>query len=704
VADPIVSEELELVARVAKGLSIGPAREPTSEHAIVEEMEQVREQLLRGQIDDFERASLTARWTNLSALLEKLAESRAAPQVDPASPYFAHLRLREGGRERDLCLGKATFLQNGLRIVDWRHAPIAKLFYRYQQGEDYEEEISGRMVEGEVAARRTVAIQEGALERIDAPEGSFVPDEARPGEWRRIAKEKPQLAGGEGAALRVHTERGSAPRRLGTDPSGAARRADKHLPDIAGLIDPAQFSLISRPSAGFVAIRGTAGSGKTTVALHRIAYLAYDDPSMDSQRTLFLVFSSALRDYVSHVLPALGVNQVQVRTFREWAGEQRRRLFPALPTRTRGDTPEPVVRLKLHPVMLTALERQVRANPGDGSPARAVDDWLSVLVNRELLEKVFAERGHGMSPGELERATDWCRRRQEELSAWIEGDRDVPGELDAEDDALLLRAWQLRVGPIASGGRTPLRYRHLAIDEVQDFAAIEVRVLLDCLDDSKSLTLAGDTQQHLMEGSGFTSWSDFFSDLGLDGTEIDTLRVSYRSSREIAEFALATLAHLREPDPIVTTRSGPPVEVFEFTDSGACVAFLAEALIDLVRKEPLASVAILTPDAASTELYYQGLFQSDVPRVHRVMEQDFRFAPGIEVTELRQVKGLEFDYVILVDVDDDHYPIGDTVRRLLHVGATRAVHQLWIATIGRVCQVVREATKHERPSNAEERA
>ena len=62
-------------------------------------------------------------------------------------------------------------------------------------------------------------------------------------------------------------------------------------------------------------IRGTAGSGKTTVALHRIAYLAYDDPRIDSERTLFVVFSPALRDYVSHVLPALGVTRVQVATF-----------------------------------------------------------------------------------------------------------------------------------------------------------------------------------------------------------------------------------------------------------------------------------------------------------------------------------------------------------------------------------------------------
>jgi len=62
-----------------------------------------------------------------------------------------------------------------------------------------------------------------------------------------------------------------------------------------------------------------------------------------------------------------------------------------------------------------------------------------------------------------------------------------------------LRAWQLRIGPLPGRDSAPLRYRHVAIDEVQDFSPVEVQVLLDCLDDRRSITLAGDTQQHLMQ-------------------------------------------------------------------------------------------------------------------------------------------------------------------------------------------------------------
>jgi DNA helicase II / ATP-dependent DNA helicase PcrA len=697
-ADEIVEEELALLAQVSRALAAADERPAPSEEGLIDELEHIREQLVRGGPDFYDQSALATRWSVQSALLAQLRRSRSAPQVDPSSPYFAHMRLREGGRLRDVCLGRATRLDNGLRIVDWRHAPIAQLFYRYQQGDAYEEEISGRATSGVIETRRAVTIRAGALERVEAPEGIFDQDAEAPDGWRRAARRSLRLAGGEGAALRVHEPGDAGARRLGTDPSGAAQRADKRLPDIAGLIDPEQFALIARPSAGYVVIRGTAGSGKTTVALHRIAYLAYEEPEFDSPATLFVVFSPALRDYVSHVLPALGVEGVQVRTFHEWAAEQRRRLIPGLPERVREDTPALVQRLKLHPALGAALAKQVARAPGPATRARVIDDWASTLTDGALLAETFAaEAPEAFRPAQLEEASAWCRRRIEEVSAWLAGDADSGAELDPEDDALLLRAWQLRAGALPGPGGEELRYRHIAVDEVQDFSPLEVRVLMDQLDERRSLTLAGDTQQHVGSVSGFTSWSEFFAQLGIEGTEVETLQVSYRSSEEITRFALALLGELREDDaPVRSTRSGPPVEVLQFTEHGAAIGALAEALSALAAEEPLASVALLVPSGELGDLYWKGLAQCDVPRLHRVLRQDFRFAPGIEITEVDQVKGLEFDYVILLDVSAEHYPDDGRSRRLLHVGSTRAVHQLWLTTVGPVSPIVAQAIRAER--------
>ena len=655
------------------------------------ELEQIREQLLTHEGDKDEMV-LKDQWQRQQAVLAQLRRSREAPRVDPGSPYFGHLRLCESGRERDLCLGKATRIEAGVRIVDWRNAPVSRVFYRYEQGEEYAEEMGGRVVEGRVVTRRTVAISAGRLDRVEAPEGTFERHAEGAGGWRAVEARAPRLAGGERTALRVYDEDAGRARRLGTDLRGDRRRADKRLPDIAGLLDPEQFALITRPDSGFVIVRGTAGSGKTTVALHRIAYLAYEDEAVDSPQTLFVAFSPALKSYVGHVLPALGVSRVRVCTFREWAEQQRRRLFPRLPRGTRFGTPSWIRRLKLHPATMAALEERISRVSGPRTPEQVIDDWASTLVDRSLLTEVFERRGaHDLLGEPLERAMEWCRARNDELFAWLDGDTDE-AELDEEDDALLLRAWQTRIGPLTRGGRRPLRYRHLAIDEVQDLAPVEVRVLLGCLDQRRSVTLAGDTQQHVLEDTGFTSWDDFFREVGLEGAEVHTLQVSYRSSQEITEFSRALLGDLAEDEePPRSVRSGPPVELFRFTDHGACVAFLADALKELVRLEPLASVALLTGSSETSELYAEGLLRAEVASVRRVESYDFSFAPGIEVTEVEQAKGLEFDYVVLLDASESSYPDRPLGRRLLHVGATRAVHQLWVTSVGTPAAAVRAA-------------
>ncbi len=683
-----MSEELAILEQVASVLNDTPIVEPPSEASLIAELTRLRE-MLQEETRPEDQAALLEQWNRQSALLQQLREARQAPQVGRDSPYFAHLRLRENGTDQDILLGKATRLQRGVRIVDWRNAPISRIFYRYQQGDEYEEEIAGRARAGSVIARRTVTIRNQSLQRIDAPEGIFYADPQ--GVWRQAEAEPPRLAGGEGVALRAHEIGNGTHRRLGTDWHGTPRRVDKHLPDIAGLIDPQQFELITRPSSGFVVIRGTAGSGKTTVALHRIAYLAFADEDIDSSHTLVVVFSPALRDYVSHVLPALGVTRVQARTFREWAAEHARRLFPKLPRQTRADTPATVQRLKLHPGLLVALERQIHRVTGPRTAAQAFDDWASVLNQSALLEEVFAQVApDAFSAEELRRTVGWNRLRYEELRGWMEGDADAPAELDPEDDALLLRAWQLRVGPLPARAGVPLRYRHIAVDEVQDFSPVEVQVLLGCLDDRHSITLAGDTQQHIMQEAGFTSWAAFFTHLGLEGTEINTLEISYRCSHEIAMFANEVLGDLREDDtPPLTTRSGPPVELFRFTDHGACVAFLTDVLKELSHQERLASIAVLTPSPQLSALYHQGLLNGEVPRLRRVEHQDFTFAPGIEVTEIEQTKGLEFDYVILIEVSTQHFTNTPAARRRLHVGSTRAVHQLWLTSVGTPSPLVR---------------
>src|SRR5688572_20026759 len=261
--------------------------------------------------------------------------------IDPRSPYFGRLVLKEEERVREVLIGRSTYLDTraGVRIVDWRDAPVSRLYYRYSEGDDYEENFGGRDVEGEIVKRRSLTIVDAELRRIVAPQGVFVHSG---GHWKRGSSGL-RLKGGEGSALRADDHR--RPGKLGVGAIDAGE--DRHLKEITALIDPRQFELITKPDAGLVVIQGGAGSGKTTIGLHRLAYLAFQDKRrFRPDRMLVIAFNQALVRYISQVLPALDVQGVAVRTYSDWAARLRASHFPDLPTQQATDTPVVVTRLK----------------------------------------------------------------------------------------------------------------------------------------------------------------------------------------------------------------------------------------------------------------------------------------------------------------------------------------------------------------------
>ena len=138
-------------------------------------------------------------------------------------------------------------------------------------------------------------------------------------------------------------------------------------------------------------------------------------------------------------------------------------------------------------------------------------------------------------------------------------------------------------------------------------------------------------------------------------------------------------------------KSGVTIAVV--TDPGACVAFLGDALRRLSAAEPLASVAVLAPSRAASAVYHEGLERGEVPRLRRAEGGRFSFAPGVEVAEIEHARGLEFDYAVLVDVSPSSFPDTPAGRRLLHVGSTRAIHQLWLTHAGPASPLLDQALR-----------
>ncbi len=783
----ITQEEEQCLLRVLDRLDQRETEAPTRINYDVE-LISLRDQISSARTEDI--PPLLEQMERLQAIAARQTET-TKQSVNVRSPYFGRMVLAEEGRKREVLIGRGTYIdtKSGVRIVDWRDAPVSRLFYRYGEGEEYDEVFGGKEVTGQVQSRRSVTIADRDLRRINAPQGNFA--RSKQHGWIRLESNALRLAGGQGTATRASSSTG----RLGVG-DAITENDDKHLKEITPLIDARQFELITSPDSGLVVIQGGAGSGKTTIGLHRLAYLAFHDARrFRPDKMLVVVFNEALVRYISQVLPSLGLKGVSIRTYQDWAARLRASALPRLPRRYSDDTPGAVTRFKKHPAMLKLIEERIETFANDISAelrqlAQAdpnleagiatfehsamrplmhrifgmlawIDEhedaldinvrmrarrvlkreherlsdvshvWAEMLTDLQLLRRTYQEHAPGeFTSGELERVHAWCVKICTAAIAQSEQDEDAESEtrdkgnpeehkraededaedevraidgldieekavLDREDDSLLLRLLQRIIGPLRKGqaGKEALVYEHVLVDEAQDLSPVELAVIFATVSKGQSVTLAGDTAQRLHMDNGFSDWKKVIGQLGLSHVQVEPLKLSYRSTAEILDLANHVLGPLAPEEPPLATRHGAPVELFQGADTGDSVAFLAEALRELALSEPRASVAVVARYPEQADLYYDGLKRGDVPYLRRIAEQDFPFRPGVDVTDIRQVKGLEFDYVILVEVTESSYPVEIDARHLLHIGATRAAHQLWILSSSKPSTLLPESLR-----------
>ena len=611
--------------------------------------------------------------------------------------------------------------------------------------------------------RRGVSIVGGELVRVSAPQGTFV--RGRDGTWKRVGEHRARLETESRWAARHGIAAGA---RLGVGADGQVRQ-DKHLPAIASMLDEKQYALIARETAGLVAIQGSAGSGKTTVGLHRVAYLAFAEPQRfqperdargGAQRG-----AHPLRGARPPVAGGRGRAGDDVRALRGAArgadvseaadpGERRdaaggvagqvargdaawdraaggarrsRRWTPACAPRWASgpreiawsraweatgadDATPPDTRLSLLASWL-AGKRQL---PGV-APAASLPDvtrsaleqlgaqlrhetrgvaglWDELLTSREALAETF-EGVPGFGPGQLEQVHAWCVRQTRVRS---EGERD--GEephIDAEDRALLLRCWQVLRGPIVDAEGKPMRFAHAFVDEVQDASPVELRILLELTGKERCITLAGDVAQRMLdEGDdrGEFDWNALLDGLGVPHTKIEPLKVSYRSTAEITEFARAILGPAgarRRPGHDAPGPAGGALQLRVAGRGGGMAGGGAEAArARRAGRQRGARGAGFRSRPRSTS---RGSSAPRCPTCAAWRSRTSPGTPGVDVTDVRQTKGLEFDEVVLLETTAASYPVTPPARHALYVGATRASHQLWCVASDEPSKLVSDA-------------
>jgi DNA helicase II / ATP-dependent DNA helicase PcrA len=677
----LVREEEAVLAAVLRALDERRAA-LRGEGDLVTRLRDLRDEALEATAKD-----LPTVFQEMGLVRAVMERTRGTALPDPAAPDFAQLRIREGDEVRDYCLGRHTFVDRaaGVRVVDWRYAPVAGLFYRYREGEEFEEPFPGRVSTGVVEARRVVVVERGVLTRVAA--GARTLARGADGVWRGAAAEAAALAGGEGKAAREGA--------LGT---GAGARGRAASPEITALLDPEQFEAVASPPDRPLLVLGSAGSGKTTVALHRLARIAFDDPRrFPSSRLQVVVPEIGLARLAARLLEPLGLDRAAVRTLESWSRGAFQSAFGAPPPRLFADTPPLVARLKRHPALFELLRRRPHLADERPSLLRLRRELGDLFVDRAFLEGVVRAAAGDLPSTAIEETVRHTRLQlaapADEMLAGVDADRretldgkgldeDTPeaaaGTLDPEDLPVLLFLSALR------GGVGARRTAHLVVDEAEDVSLFELYVLGRHLS-GRSVTLAGDESQQTF--SSYAGWPQALAALGAEGAATVRLETTYRCPRPIAELAHRILGPLAPATPPRAGREGVPVARFDFPTEAHAHLFLSGAIRDLLEREARASVAVVcaTPDVA------RGIHRllADLPEARLALDGRFTFRPGVDVTDVASVKGLEFDYVIVPDATARAYPDTDEARRRLHVAVTRAAHQLWITAPGTPSRLLR---------------
>jgi DNA helicase IV len=681
-AHAVIAEEEALLRRARAALLAAKANEsprpPARKGARADTLRALREEAQGAAEDDL--PPLLLEMSVQRRLLDRGAEP-ALP--DPETPYLAHLAVTEGKSRKDYLLGHASYLDPaaGVRIVDWRVAPVAQIFYRHREGDEYEEAFPGRVAEGVVTARRIVIIERGELTQILGDGLALARD--RDGTWRR-ADAAALAGGGAGAAAR--------PGILGVG-AGSADRAGPA--EVTALLDATQFAAVSAPEEEPLLVLGSAGSGKTTVALHRLARITARSPDRyPLARTKVVVPEEGLARLSRRLLAPLGVVDAQVETLDAWALALARREFGDPKLRICEEPPALVSSLKRHPALYRALRERFARLDAKSATLRKLRKRLATLfTDRTFLAGVVADAGGSLPRGAIE---ETVRHTMLQLAEPVEkmletivvpemkeavdgrpiaeGTPDeLAGTIDLEDLPILLflRAWR-------AGLESP-EIAHLVLDEAEDFSLFELFVFEKLLGERKSVTLAGDEAQQT--SSSFAGWQASLAELGVRDAPTVRLAISYRCPRPIAELARAILGALAPESPALAARDGAPIGRFHFPDEAQAQMFLAGALRDLIAREPRASAAVIAHDVETARRIHALL--ADLPEARLVLRGEFSFEPGIDVTDVESAKGLEFDYVIVPDATAEAYPATDEARRRLHVAVTRAAHQLWVMSSGR---------------------
>jgi len=655
---------------------------------------QMLEEQLHAMQEEFDESDKEqqAQWHNADARFREAGHELKRASQARKKPYFGRIDFVDHQIKKEECyyIGRSVIADDPAHpeVIDWR-APIASVYYDSALGE------TAYSVKGEgrfkilLNRKRTYEIDEDRLK--DFYDSDVVANDELLTKY--LAKNKRAV-----------------------------------LSEIIATIQQEQNEVIRKKPQHNMIIQGAAGSGKTTVAMHRISYILYNYDVEFKPEDFYIIGSNkVLLNYITGVLPELNVYGVSQMTMEQlfvrllyeaWDNKK----YQVISVR-RGVT-EPVkgtlawfrdleeyaraYEFSLLPKGDVVLEKNhVRLMSEDmiESLFRRFDhlsraDKISMLSERllgklenEICGKYYSYSGEEKKAlrrkystyfgkrewnGSIFELYDDFLKKQDEKGIHVSIS---PGFYDVYDLAALAYLYKRlqETEIIREAG-------HVVIDEAQDFGMMAYASLKYCLS-TCTFTIMGDVSQNIYIDYGLNDWKEL-RELMLPN-EFDyfgLLRKSYRNTVEISDYSTNILHHgsfeVYPVQPII--RHGKEVE----TVSCGSQKELLKKTVQYIEKwqaQGLETIAVICKDSETAKSIRTALENRlDLKDI----EEDPSFEKGVLILPLELTKGLEFDAVLIYDASQENYPATDGQVKRLYVAATRALHELTVLYSGELTSLI----------------
>lgn len=593
------------------------------------------------------------------------------------SPYFARIDFQDAKEELLVYIGIRGFRNDvGYETIvyDWR-APVSSLFYDSEIGSASYNAPEG-IVEGVVTLKRQYKIVNGHMEyMIESNVG--IDDEI-------LQKE-------------------------------LSSTSDEKMKNIVATIQKEQNAIIRNEDANVLIIQGAAGSGKTSIALHRIAFMLYRfKHTIQSSDVLILSPNKVFANYISNVLPELGEDHIQEIGFEEIAngilGSKVKFQTFAQQVAYLLDTNDEAMKkrieykssvtfyIELKEYLERFEEDYFKAHDiklqGIKLSANQIVAFLNKIPKMPLKDKITKMKKDIPSKIKLffsHKGLEWKAEYVELIKKEIQSmfpfknANEIYANFYARNNQPHLYH-KLEKNKLEYSDVFPLAYtkmffekvedygyvKHLLIDEMQDYTPIQYAVinqLFRC-----KMTILGDAYQAV---NPYSAASIGKIRAVFENSKCVTLCKSYRSTIEIAEFAQSISPN---PDIIPVERHGERPGVIGLVTNEEQIDAIRKLILEF-RQSEYTNIGIICRTSKMADELYHNL--QEIEGVHLLDFSSTEFEDGIIITSAHMSKGLEFDQVLIPNVSDEEYQ-SEMDRKMLYVACTRAMHKLTLTYVGEI--------------------